>query len=49
MKKTPIKVECVFDESGRNAREIVLDSFRLYLQGQLEKKVPDRWEGRGER
>lgn len=38
MKKTPVKVECVFDESGRDAREIVLDSFRLYLQGRLEEK-----------
>lgn len=38
MKKTPVKVECVFDESGRDAREITLDSFRLYLQGQLEEK-----------
>lgn len=38
MKKSPVRVECVFDEGGKDVHEIVLDSFRLYLRERLSKK-----------
>lgn len=45
MKKSPVRVECVFDESGRDVHEIVLNSFRLYLRERLsEKPVPQTLE-----
>lgn len=38
MKKSPVRVECVFDESGKDVHEIVLDSFRRYLRERLSEK-----------
>lgn len=38
-KKVQLKVKCIFDDEGENAEELLLQSFRNFIQINIQKSL----------